>query len=226
MKPCVICFAPNAFIPLLLTFVRPAFSQIVGCDGPDVECPTKQTATDGGVCGHNEDGIGIVSFDSNITADGPLTWTVRTSETAATNDYPRNSGRLFYLGTPPSLNLRDVTNFGACTAILWNVTSALQLPSEFNDLGNFGCNTVMGAQCAQDVVAQTRNELLRLLGDSSYDARQGSPCDVVAGRISKLSPPESCGGLFNADRYGFGTPWSKRHGTPRSALSSADADFL
>ena len=212
----------------LLSTLRPGSSQIFGCDGPNIECPSKQAAADADaeVCRYNADRIGVVSFESNVTSEGPLTWTVRAIDPPKSNAHPHRTGRLFYLGTPPSLHFNDVTDFGACTAMFWNLTTSLQLPSGFTDFDNFGCDTVMEPQCVQDVIAQGRNALLRILDDSSYDpGSDGSPCDVVAQRIRELSPPESCGGLINADNYGFGTPLSMLSQTAHTAQKHTDADY-
>ena len=209
MRAHILSIGLITFVFVLLSTIQPSSSQIVGCDGLHIECPSKQSATDGGICGYNEDGIGVVSFDSNNTTEGPLTWTVRAVDAPNGGPHASRTGRAFYLGTPPSLNLSEVTDFGACTAFLWNLTSTLQLPPGFSDFNDFGCNTIMDPQCARDVVSSARNELLRLLEDASYDAdRDGSPCTMVTQRIRVLPPPESCGGLINPDRYAYGPPLS------------------
>ena len=120
MRPHILSLALTGSVFVLLSTIRPASSQIFGCDGPNIECPSKQAAADSDaeLCGYNEDGTGVVSFDSNITSEGPLSWTVRATDGPKSNAYPRRTGRLFYLGTPPSLHLNKITNFGAYTAML------------------------------------------------------------------------------------------------------------
>ena len=206
MRPHLLCINLTASAFLLLSAIRPTSSQIVGCDGPNMNCPSDDTATEDEICGIKADGIGVVSFDSNVTSEGPLTWTMRTFDAPGNDAHPSSTGRAFYLGTPPSLDLRDVTNFGACAATLWNLTSDLQLPSGFNDMDNFGCGSVMKPACAQDIVRQVRGVLGQLFDDSSYDASRGSPCLMVAKSLAETGPPESCLPLIHADRYGFGEP--------------------
>ncbi len=171
-------FAASLFV--LISTVRPGLSETVGCDGPNIECLSKQAVTDSEVCGFNEDGTGVVSFDSNITTEGPLARTVGALNAPDSKAHPSPMGRAFYLGTPPSLNLSEATDFGACTAFLCNLTSALQLPTGISDFNDFSYDSVMEPQCAQDVIVQAHNELLRLLEDASYDAaRDVSPCTMV-----------------------------------------------
>ena len=207
MRPSPLGLALLTTAFFLLCMIQPSLSQIIGCDGPGIDCPAKTSAAKGGVCSYNEDGIGVVSFRSNITSDGPLTWTIKSLDDSVGGD-PATS-RTFFLGSPPTLNFEAVTNFEACTMAFAGVTSSLQLPSGFTDFGNFGCSTVMGATCAQDVFARVQHELLGILNDPSFDPEtSGSPCWAVQRRLASVSLPLSCVPPLNTTEFGFGKPWS------------------
>ena len=111
---------------VLFCAIQPMLSQIVGCGGPGLDCPSKADGTDSGVCSHQENGVGVVSFDSNAASDEPLTWTVLMNEESHSGH--QSTVREFFPGTPPSLNPEDVTDFGACSMAFWNLTSDLRLP--------------------------------------------------------------------------------------------------
>lgn len=204
MRASSCCFTFTTTTFFILCLIRQSSSQIVGCDGNNVDCPSAN-AKDSGACSHEgvQDGIGIVSFESNITSDGPLTWTLlEWDEPKTSHDNPFTT-RGSYLGSPASLNFRDVTDFGACAiSLASNITSALQLPSSFNDFANFGCDTVMGQSCAQDLVSQVRDELMGLLNDTSYDGSDA--CLRVGERLQNTPLPASCVEPLNADLFQYG----------------------
>jgi hypothetical protein len=61
----------------------------------------------------------------------------------------------------------------------------------------------MGESCAQGVVAQARDELVRLLNDTSYNPRH-FPCTVIQDRMSERGTQDSCSQLLTGLEYGFG----------------------
>lgn len=76
---------------LTLCIIRPGAAQIVGCEGDGIECnPDEDKGT--GIClpKLSKNGIGVVSFDSNITSDGPLTWTLTVTDESP-DDVPYSS---------------------------------------------------------------------------------------------------------------------------------------
>lgn len=215
MRPSSFCFTFTTTSFFLLCLIHHSSAQLVGCDGNGVDCPAENTKVDSGVCSYKgtQDGIGIVSFDSNVTSDGPLTLTLfEWDEETPTGDF---TTRGFYLGSPPALNFGSVTDFGACSLSLGSdIAAALQLPSGFNDFANFGCDAVMGESCAQDLVSQVRAELVLLLTDNSYDGLH--PCMRVGERLSNATLPESCVVPLQADVAQFG----------RSKTLTRDSDNL
>ena len=163
-----------------------------------MNCSTENTPPNPGPCSFFDDGVGVVSAESNITTEGPLTWTVVAGE--RTGSFKGYQYRDFYLGTPPSLDLATVTSFGACSIPVWNVTDRLQLPADFEDFDNFGCNTVMGDECARDLLSQARIEMAAILNDSTYDPwTLGSPCVVILEKLNAGSFPAGCIAAFGSD---------------------------
>jgi len=204
MRASSFCFTFTTTTFFLLCLIRQSASQIVGCDGNNVDCPS-ENAKGSGACLHEgtQDGIGIVSFESNITSDGPLTWTLFEWDEPETSPENPFTTKGFYLGSPSSLSFRNVTDFGACAiSLASNITGALQLPIGFNDFANFGCDTVMGQSCAQDLVSQVRDELLGLLNDTTYDGKH--PCLRVGERLQNTPLPTSCVEPLNADLFQYG----------------------
>ena len=199
MKPQLLCFAITGTIFLVLSTIRPVSSQLVGCSAPGMNCSTEDTPPNPGPCSFFDDGVGVVSADSNITTEGRLTWTVVAGD--RTGSFKGYQYRDFYLGTPPSLDLATVTSFGACSIPFWNVTDRLQLPANFDDFDNFGCNTVMGDDCAQDLLSQARTEIAAIMSDSTYDpTTQGSPCGLILDKLNTGSFPASCVAAFGTDK--------------------------
>ena len=192
----------------LLCIIQFSRAQVVGCDGSGITCPTKDSATDTEICRLSDDGIGIVSFDSNVTSDGPLTWTVNTHDGKFGNDDA--SFRFPFLGSPPSLNFEEVSDYEGCVIPFWKATNALQLPSASTNLATYGCPTVMGPSCAQQIVDRVRSELVSVVNDPSFDPlTQGRPCGVVWNNLKGTDLPESCAAAFNETKFSFGRPRSK-----------------
>jgi hypothetical protein len=137
-----------------------------------------------------------VSFNSNVTSDGPLSWTVISGQDGHGPEGKPWSYRGLWLGSPPSVNFLDVSGYGACAIQLYNITPALQLPSGFTDYANFGCHTVLG---------QARAELLRTLNDNTTDHLGfAGPCSVVQERLSSTRLPDSCVLPFTSEQFYVG----------------------
>lgn len=177
-----------------LNVVRPATAQVVGCNGEGIDCSTDDKDAKG-ICQPRltKDGIGIVSFDSNITSDGPLTWTLTTSEQKTAGE--EYTDRSIWLGTPPSLNVSDISDFGGCSVSMGNITSSLQLPPGFNDYENFGCGNVMGEGCVQDLVSRVNQELAIIVQNGTLDGHT-SPCTLIVDRLQGVQLPNSCGEIL------------------------------
>ena len=197
---------------LLLSLFHCSYSQIVGCEGPNVDCPTKEHAADGGICAENNGNIGVMAFHSNVSSSGPLTWTMTQNNDKGGNSLDPYAYKSFWLGSPPSLKFQNITNYAACSMILSNVSSALQLPAGFNNFGDFGCPTVLGDECSTDILSRVREEMVSILdqGFSDYNPDvKNSPCVSVLQRLEGQPLPGTCDLQVEQNVFKFGTPRSK-----------------
>ena len=178
---------PPPTLPALLSLLfRISYSQIVGCDGLNVDCPTKKDAADSSICSIDNGNIGVVSFDSNVSSTGPLTWTITQSNDGGGSSRDPYDLKDFWLGSPPQLDFQNVTNYAACSMILAMDSSTLQLPASFNDFESFGCPTVLGDECAADILSRVRDEMASVVdqGFPTYNPDvKNSPCALVLERL-------------------------------------------
>ena len=159
--------------------------------------------------------MGATSFESNVTTDAPLTWTVvGNSDRFTTEQAPRGAKRImknFYLGTPSSLRVQD-GNFHGCSLLFFNITSALQTVPGFSDFPNFSCDTVLGNQCVTDLLSQARSQL----DDRLASASPTEPADCrQIGKTLSDSLPDSCRLPFGRTSWGpinvIGKHFFQRH---------------
>lgn len=212
MKPHFLYITTTATSLLLLCLLRCSSSQIIGCDSPNVDCPTKGSAADGGICSVDNGDIGVVSFDSNVSSSGPLTWTITQANDEGGNTLEPYASRTFWLGTPPQLDFQTVTDWAACSMFMANITSALSAPADFDDFDNFGCSTVLGDDCSADILSRVREEFASILDEGFPDYNpdvQQSPCVSVLLRLEGVPLPETCDIQVEDKTFKFGAPRSK-----------------
>lgn len=153
-------------------------------------------------CCASDQQVGFTSFDSNITSQGSLSWSITsTTDKDQLEDHATRYWRGFYLSTPPSLNLSDVTNFSGCGVYFYNVTAALQVPEDFDDYNNYSCDTVMSSACQRDLLQQASDEVQVLLDPETYPDHCGS----IATRLAESPIPESCTLARQQPTWGFAT---------------------
>lgn len=177
-----------------------ASSQILGCD--TLDCGHESDDADP-QCPLPGDGVGTTTFQSNLTAYGPLSWTVVGNTDDLINPgAPKGAERLtksFYLGTPSSILLQNA-DFHGCSLLYYNITAALQTVPGFDDFANFGCDTVLGRQCAQDLLEQARQALTdRLSADPSPE---DGVCTPVQLALQNRRMPDSCNLPFGRTSWG------------------------
>lgn len=206
MRPQLLCCTATALTFFLLCFVRSGNSQLFGCDAPGMQCPTKSNATDAGVCSYSDYGVGSVLFDSNVTSDGPLSVTVTVDDF---NGRKPNLWRSYWLGTPSTLDLQTETRFGGCSFAFTNFTD--QLHAQSDNLANFGCNTVMGPDCASDIVSRMR-EVLDSADTAADDGITSRiPCSILTQSLGGLPLPESCRQTTSSKPFSFWAPQRTLH---------------
>lgn len=173
-----------------------AASQIVGCDS--LKCERESDTSD---CPLAEDGVGTTTFQSNVTTDGPLSWSVvGNTDRFTTQRASQGAKRImksFYLGTPSTLLVQNA-DFRGCSLVFFNISAALQTVPGYVDFPNFGCDTVLGSQCATDLLEQARQELNSKLSASSLEY---SVCDTI-GEILTETLPDSCRLPFGRTSWG------------------------
>jgi hypothetical protein len=180
----------TTFITLLS--LRASLAEIICCDGPGVSCPTTDDAADGDICYIHSGNIGVTSFDSNIDSFGPLTWTLTQHNEPQRLSSEPYAARDFWLGYPSQLSLEAVTAYEGCSMILFNVSRAFQLPAGFTDFDN---STVVGENCAADILARVREEF-RSTVDAGYPDFhpdfETSPCVSLYKRLYQVPLPSRC----------------------------------
>lgn len=146
-------------------------------------------------CCKSEDDIGVTSFNSNITLDGPLTWSVSSAVKDDQEKKFKRYQRNFYLSTPPGLDLES-TSYAGCGIFFYNVTAQFQLGDNFTDYNDYTCNTFMSQQCQQDIVQQARANINITLAPeenvlTTHDNVLGL-CSSFAASFQNGSIPQSC----------------------------------
>jgi len=153
----------------------------------------------------------IASFDSNVTSDGPLSWTMGGPYLwHYSNDKSKvQSWRDFYLNTPPNLNLSETSDYSGCALFFYNATAALQTDTGFDDYASFSCDTFMASQCQQDLNQQAMDDLALILSpNNGLDlgaAEKSDICGTLAGRFSDREVPQSCGFHVQQPIWGYTT---------------------
>ena len=181
----------------LIALASVVASRIVGCDTLDCRLEDDENKNN---CPLSDDGVGTTTFQSNATSDGPLTWSVvGNTDRFTTQEASKGAKRImksFYLGTPSTLLLQNA-DFRGCSLVFFNITPALQTVPGYDDFPNFGCDTVLGSQCATDLLEQARQELNSRLSASPL----GSVCDAI-GKVLTDTLPHSCRLPFGRTSWG------------------------
>lgn len=133
-------------------------------------------------------GIGIITTNSSLSAPEPLTWTIAIQPTKE-NNTRRAFERDFFLGTPPSLDLRN-TSRGACALIFDGVSSNLTFNDHNPQYGANGtCDNALGPACVSDLRSQSVTELQLILGaDGVVDEDTSGTCEALASALREHAP--------------------------------------
>jgi hypothetical protein len=145
-----------------------------------VNCPPREGDDNGVACrvtNHTYHMIGVKSLPDAITGDGDdLTWTVGAQafdHTDPNNSSVRIVRKDFYLGTPPSLNLRsdDLPYQGCAIIISGNARTG-------SEQGSKSCDTAIGSECEQDLLKDAESWLKSHQNDTE-------PTEVVCERLQQ-----------------------------------------
>lgn len=166
-----------------MAYLSPASAQLqscadVGCAAPSDYCPV---GNDGLVS------IGVSKF-SSILLNESLSWTAGFSAKASTeqNTSPTET-RTFYLGQPPTVNLRNNQSLSACALFFYGITPQLRFDYSNSESvktsSNGTCDDALTAQCVSDWTQQAKE---------IADGRQASfDCEAMAKELEG-KPPASC----------------------------------
>jgi hypothetical protein len=172
---------------LLLSFLGVASAaELLGCDAVNCTKDSYGTGTKCKVGNSTLGALGITNFTSTLDKS-PLTWTFGYNEngTKAGNDSIRLFDRNFYLGTPPSLSLKDTTG---CALFFEGYSPTIKKPmGEKQD--NFTCADVLNESCVNDVILQAKTEGKNINGTSDF-------CNQLQ-KVIADKPPSSCSFLPN-----------------------------
>ena len=149
----------------------------------------------------------FTTFNSNITTDGPLMWTLKSHSDKALQKWEKSKlkryWREFTISTPSTLDVGAVTDFAGCGIVFYNVTAALQVADGFNDYPNFSCDTVMNSQCQVDMIQQALNDLDLLSNSSGSDPSSRLSCESLGERFKERAVPQSCNLSTQQPTWGY-----------------------
>lgn len=139
---------------LLSSLLSPAFAELLSC--ADVGCPTVVGDTSCSVNGTQLADLGVSNISTPLSPE-PLSWTVGYVNGA--ND--SHDRREFYLGTPPDLDLNNVSSVSGCALLF---TGEGYNPLDSPTSGN--CADYLGSTCTSDLLhrAQVYTDLLKTNG--------------------------------------------------------------
>lgn len=153
----------------------------IGCPSLEGDCSLPDLG------GQSLSWLGASRFQTQLSSN-PLSWTIGdTPRISATGDAAEDA-LVFYLGQPPTLNLRDNTSVMACAIFFDGVAPHLKFnhsKDAVNDMTTRGtCDDALTTQCVSDWTRQAANVTAQLAGDDFT-------CQVLADSL-RADPPRSC----------------------------------
>ena len=161
-------------------------AQLVGCDA--VKCPTG-----GCVVGNvsNLD-LGIASFTSDISPGHDFTWTVGLADIPHHNSINDTWLKSYYLGTPPSLDLRSLrstSQISGC-ALFFEDETVVQFNISAPETSIGTCQDALHADCVKDLLALATNNTA-ILSSGSTSPNESYVCSQLHA-VFKNNMPASC----------------------------------
>lgn len=166
-----------SILAAILLFDDHASAQVVGCD--TLGC------TSGCQIGNTTNSyIGTTSFNTSVSPDEELTWTMGSSIITAqdNNTWIKN----YYLGTPPWLNLANTSAFEACALFFEGVV----IPLDDTTGHNTTCDQTLNATCVNDLLLQAKQQMQSIIS-SSNDGTVSSLCLALQSALQS-DAPQSC----------------------------------
>lgn len=168
----------------LLVFQNFVSAQLVGCDDginfPQARCIVGNTSNSL---------LGVTSFESRISPDGPITWAVGSSATQSSKNLTEDLFvKSFYPGTPPTLQLTNTTAFSGCALFFEGISKNLPL-NHTTQYNTVTCHEVLQAGCVDDLLSQATQKVQGLAGSPS--ATNSSLYEALQTAL-QTAPPISC----------------------------------
>ncbi|KAG9239588.1 hypothetical protein BJ875DRAFT_514771 [Amylocarpus encephaloides] len=188
-------FASTRILFLLLGVTVATTTSLSGCQS--VHCPLKPNTGFSACKISNQtlDTIGLISYPISIPSNPTIAWTLGShlvGPKSLSNPSERQSERIFYLGTPPALELQsDALQFGGCAIYITGSNNAniFYDPALVSD-DQSHCESLLGAECGPS--------LSTLLSTPAKNADTTSSttktCLSLAASIKTSFPPQ-CAGL-------------------------------
>ena len=160
-----------------------AKAQLVGCEA--VDCPAN-----GCVVGSTTNlELGIANFTSGLSLDHNLSWTVGIADIPHHNAINDTWLRSYYLGTPPSLDLKE-SGISGC-ALFFEDSGTFQFNISAPETSIGTCQDALTTTCADDLVARVANITATLSSDAAIGLNQSTLCSQL-GPALKADLPTSC----------------------------------
>ena len=178
--------ALHLLFPLLLLAVLSQYAggQLVGCEA--VGCPAN-----GCIVGSTTNlDLGITNFTSELSPDHKLTWTVGIADIPHHNAVNDTWMRSYYLGTPPSLDLKKESSIGGC-ALFFEYSGAYQFNASAPETSIGTCQDALSVDCVSDLLARVANITATLSSSTATTLNQSTFCSKL-GPALKADLPVSC----------------------------------
>lgn len=171
---------------LLVLLFDSANAQIASCT--EVGCPADLPYVRCALDNQPFLAIGVTNLTTTLSQD-PLTWTVgHKSREPSGDDHMNPNLRIFYLGQPPSLNLRDDDSITMCALFFNGIASKLNFNNSAaaSDVSRLRgtCEDALTTSCVSDWTQQA--QVL-----AKYSNAANFTCDRLAENL-RANPPKSC----------------------------------
>jgi len=164
---------------LIAFLINHARAQLVGCDA--VNCPSS-----GCVIGNvtNQD-LGITSFTSDISPGHDLTWTMGLADIPHHNSINDTWLKSYYLGTPPTLNLRKMSAISGCALFFEYETVQFNISALETSIGT--CQDALHVECVNDLLALATNSTA-ILSSGETSPSESFVCSQLQRELANNMP--------------------------------------
>lgn len=145
------------------------------------------------------DGLGMTNFNSSLSPNRPLTWTVFV-KTASEEDFSMEKD--FLLGTPSAMNLATsgvgdnltTTIKYACALFFEGISTKLKFPGNDLEDDQGTCGDALTPSCVTDLLSQTHLQMKTIFNSTHTDdtpSNFSGSCEQLK-NILQVNPPPTC----------------------------------